>query len=104
MYGVVVKNHDGNNVTFGVFYLGRNASPFYETDLITVTLDKNHSASFDWDDSRGNSGTGTITFGMTEYDQPCATLTMNQTHTSDSNRYSLATTNKKLYATESYAP
>lgn len=103
-YGIVVSENNGDTVTFSVYYIGRNASPFYETDEITVTLDKNHSASFNWDDSWGNSGTGKITFSMTEHSEPCATLIMEQTVTSDFNRYSLGTNGKTLYATESYAP
>ncbi|MBR4286700.1 MAG: zinc ribbon domain-containing protein [Clostridia bacterium] len=80
---------DKQYASFSVEYVGVNVSPYYATESISVSLDADNSADFEWSDSWGNSGTGTIQF--VEGAEPTIKLEMVQTETSDFNRYSLQT-------------
>lgn len=75
--------------TFTVTYIGLNASPCYTTGPITVTLDNNNSADFQWFDGWDNSGSGNITFS--EGAVPVIEIEMVQEISGDFNRSSLQT-------------
>lgn len=87
-YSVTINKVKGNKVKFQVTYVGMNASPLYETKVITAKV-KNKTASFKWVDSWGNSGTGKLKLG-----KGYIKIKMKQTKTSDWNRASLDTQGK----------
>ena len=68
--------------------MGINASPLYETKVITAKL-KKKTASFKWEDSWGNSGTGKI-----KLYKGYIKIKMKQTKTSSWNRATLDTEGK----------
>ncbi len=91
-YGVNIESVESGYITFTVFKLGRNASPYYVTDLISARL-KNNKASFSWKDSWSNKGKGTITISKS-----IVTINMEETKTAEGNRSSLSTDGDlKLY-------
>ena len=90
-YGLEIQEIVGSTVTFYVEYTGRNFSPLYTTDVITTVVEDN-SAVFEWNDSWGNSGTGTMTF-----ENSCIILSMTQTYTAEWNRSTLARDSIILY-------
>lgn len=85
MYSLCVLKYEGNTATIYVEYMGNNGSPLYCTRPITVQVTEN-KASFDWEDSWGNQGTGQV-----EFYKSYIKLYMKQTVSAAYNRYSLAT-------------
>jgi len=47
-------------ISFDISYVGINSSPLYSTDTIHAVVKEDLTAAFDWTDSWGNSGTGTL--------------------------------------------
>ncbi len=90
MYSVTINKIKNKKIKFQVAYFGRNASPFYETNIITAKL-KNKTASFKWKDSWGNSGTGKLKLG-----KGYVKIKMKQTKNSKWNRATLDTQKKYL--------
>ncbi|OUP73392.1 hypothetical protein B5F09_11640 [Erysipelatoclostridium sp. An173] len=58
-YYVEITLIDNNNITFVVNDIGVNGSPMYVTEPINAVIE-NNNANFNWKDSFGNSGIGTI--------------------------------------------
>ena len=58
-YMVTVNKVKNKKIRFQITYLGRNASPIYESNVINAKL-KNKTAFFKWKDNWGNAGTGKI--------------------------------------------
>lgn len=91
----LISFDDSTNVAvIDVNYVGINASPYYSTGEITVILDDEGFAEFEWDDSWYNSGYGSVKF-VTKSGTPYVEVNMTQTVTSDFNRSSLATSETK---------
>ena len=91
-YGVNIKSVESGYITFDVYNSGKNGSPYYATDEISARL-KNDKASFNWKDSWGNKGKGTITISKS-----IVTINMKETKTAKDNRSSLNTNGDlKLY-------
>ena len=88
-YSVTINKVKNNKIKFQVTYVGINASPLYETKVITAKL-KKKTASFKWEDSWGNSGTGKI-----KLYKGYIKIKMKQTKTSSWNRATLDTEGKK---------
>ncbi len=92
----LISFDDSTNVAvIDVNYVGINASPYYSTGEITVILDDEGFAEFEWDDSWYNSGYGSVKF-VTNSGTPYVEVNMTQTVTSDFNRSSLATSETKV--------
>lgn len=72
---------EGDVVELSISYCGKDGSPIYTTESRGTLV--NDSVSFDWVDSWGNSGTGTIVFS-----DGAAELTMVQTQAAGRNRWS----------------
>lgn len=89
-YFIDITSVSGDTITFEVIMVGYNASPYYVTSPVTVTL-KNGTGSFSWSDSWDNRGTGTVT--LSNY---CVTVNMKQTYTASVNRGTLATNGDKV--------
>lgn len=89
-YGVTINKVKNNKAKFQVTYLGRNASPLYETNVITAKI-KNKTVSFKWKDTWGNSGTGKLRLynGYVK-------IKMKQTKTAEWNRSTLDTQGKYI--------
>jgi len=88
--GEYVNKVKNNKAKFQVTYLGRNASPLYETNVITAKI-KNKTVSFKWKDTWGNSGTGKLRLynGYVK-------IKMKQTKTAEWNRSTLDTQGKYI--------
>ncbi len=92
----LISFDDSTNVAvIDVNYVGINASPYYSTGEITVILDDEGFAEFEWDDSWYNSGYGSVKF-VTNSGTPYVEVNMTQTVTSDFNRSSLATSETRV--------
>ena len=116
-YGIMTKDASTDTtVTFYVYYTDPESLAVRRTEDITVNLDENHSANFNWKDSWGNSGTGSIKFTneWRIYSRPDkkqgygyfveAYVTTKETHTVKDTGISLDTTNKKLKSLYGYNP
>lgn len=89
-YSVTINKVKNKKIKFQVLYVGINASPYYETNVITAKL-KNKTASFKWNDSWGNSGTGKIKLG-----KGYIKIKMKQTKKAEWNRATLDTQGKYI--------
>ena len=89
-YGITINKIKNKKIKFQISYAGRNASPIYETNIITAKL-KNKTASFKWKDSWGNSGTGKL-----KLYNGYVKLKMKQTKTAKWNRSTLDTQGKYI--------
>lgn len=89
-YSVTINKVKNKKVRFQVTYAGRNASPLYDTKVITAKL-KNKTASFKWKDSWGNSGTGKLKLG-----KGYIKIKMKQKKTAKWNRATLDTSGKYM--------
>ncbi len=87
-YSVTINKVKKNKIKFQVTYVGINASPLYETKVITAKV-KKKAVSFKWEDTWGNSGTGKI-----KLYKGYIKIKMKQTKTSDWNRATLDTQGK----------
>lgn len=91
-YNVVIgKISKSGKLKMQVGYAGRNYSPLYDSNEITAQI-KGNKATFQWEDSWENKGTGTIVFVKKHKFY----LTMKETVTSPANRATLAT-EKKMF-------
>lgn len=104
-FNITVNKIKNNKIKFQVTYVGINASPLYETNVITAKL-RNKTASFKWKDTWGNSGTGKL-----KLYKGYVKIKMKQTKTAAWNRATLDTqgkckkiakknNNKKVYSWE----
>lgn len=90
-YTVNIISVDNETKTIGltVSFVGRNSSPVYETDEITATIEDDHTASFEWKDSWGNLGEGTLV--LDPNDPSTVQVMMTVTEEAEVNRASLST-------------
>ena len=82
-YSVIVKSLNNNMICFDIEWAGINYSPLYIANDITAEV-KNNICDFEWQDSWGNSGIGTL-----EIFKNYCTIEITQTKSSDWNRGSL---------------
>lgn len=83
-YSVIVNKVTTNNVKFQIEFFGINGSPIYQTKVMTAKLE-NGKTAFQWEDTWGNQGNGTIIFYKNYLK-----LKMVQTKTAKNNRSTLA--------------
>lgn len=83
-YSVIINKVTTNNVKFQIEFFGINGSPIYQTKVMTAKLE-NGKTSFQWEDTWGNEGNGTIIFYKNYLK-----LKMVQTKTAKNNRSTLA--------------
>lgn len=83
-YSVIINKVTNNKVKFQIEFFGINGSPIYQTKVMTSKLE-NGKTSFQWEDTWGNEGNGTILF-YNNY----LKLKMVQTKTAKNNRSTLA--------------
>ena len=87
-YGVAVNRIKNGKIRFQISKAGVNGSPIYNSNIIKAKL-KNNKASFQWKDTRGNSGTGKLKL-FSGY----VKLKIKQTYTAQWNRSTLDTGGK----------
>lgn len=78
----IVAGISGNKIKFVVEHYGVNGSPIYTTNTITATIKNNKVSRFNWVDSWGNRGYGSLSFGKSR-----VTVKMKTTHSASSNRW-----------------
>ena len=80
---LIVQSISGDKIRFSVGHGGINASPLYDTGVITATIKNNKVSSFRWkNDGWGNKGTGSLIFGKNK-----VTVKMKVTKRSSDNRW-----------------
>ncbi len=97
-YFVNIVSASGRRITFNVCYVGRNASPIYETNDITATLNDVGACTFSWEDSWSNRGTGTLMLSNGIYGG--VYIDMKQTYTAPGNRATLKTNGARFLTIE----
>lgn len=90
-YYVEITLIDNNNITFVVNDIGVNGSPIYITDPINVVIE-NNSGNFNWKDSFGNSGVGSISIES----ESVIYVQMTQKFTFDNFRGTMDTNGEKI--------
>ncbi len=90
-YNVQILNADNTarSADVVVSYYGKNGSPIYETDTVTVTFDENNTATFAWEDSWSNKGEGTLK--LDPADTSSIQVMMTVTEEAEVNRATLST-------------
>jgi len=90
-YNVQILNADNTarSADVVVSYYGKNGSPIYETDTVTVTFDENNTATFAWVDSWSNKGEGTLK--LDPADTSSVQVMMTVTEEAEVNRATLST-------------
>lgn len=82
-------DNETKTVELTVCFVGRNASPIYETDPISAHIADDHTAQFEWLDSWGNRGEGTLV--LDPVDPQTVQVLMNVTEEAELNRGTLST-------------
>jgi hypothetical protein len=82
-------DNETKTVELTVCFVGRNASPIYETDPISAHIADDHAAWFEWLDSWGNRGEGTLV--LDPVDPQIVRVLMNVTEEAELNRGTLST-------------
>ncbi len=82
-------DNETKTVELTVCFVGRNASPIYETDPISAHIADDHTARFEWLDSWGNRGEGTLV--LDPVDPQTVRVLMNVTEEAEVNRGTLST-------------
>lgn len=86
---IISVDNEAKTVVLTVSFIGRNASPVYETDEITATIEDNHTAAFEWKDSWSNQGTGSLV--LDPDDPQTVQIMMTVTEEAEVNRGTLST-------------
>lgn len=90
-YTVSISNADNEAkaIELAVYYVGPNASPIYATETIRASIADDHTVQFEWMDSWGNQGIGTLV--LNPDDTSMVELMMTVTEEADTNRATLST-------------
>lgn len=90
-YTVSITSADNEAKTIEIIisYVGINSSPVYNTEPISVSFENDNRAEFEWEDSWGNSGVGTLV--LNPDDTSAVRLLMTVTEEAEVNRATLST-------------
>ena len=90
-YFVIIDKIDNNtkSIEFSISYVGYNLSPLYETETIRTTIASDNTVQFNWSDSWGNKGNGTLV--LNPNDTSSIKILVNITEDAGGNRATLST-------------
>jgi len=86
---IMSADNEAQSIEIIISYVGRNTSPVYNTEPISVRVENGNRAEFEWEDSWGNRGVGTLM--LNPDDTSAVRLLMTVTEESEVNRATLST-------------
>ena len=86
---IISVDNESKAIELAISFVGRNSSPVYAAEQIYSTIESDHTAQFEWEDSWENRGVGTLVLNP---DDPSAVqLMMTVTEEAEVNRATLST-------------